>query len=316
MRVFMYDKFGFTTTNLGLVNLDFLENNAQDFRCYPLPFGGNVVKCRVRNMRFTMSPFRIKITGSPARFLFGDNFSTLKHPDLKRFIDEASESFNLNIDRLNIHLLDLTDNLIMDHPPLVYKRYMGDSRYFERCDYQYNGLYYKNKQHKLLFYDKIAEAENKKQTVPAEYHGQNIWRYEYSILRKVHRKLGTPLVRITDLLDPDTYRTTVDVWEKMFMSINLIDVEIRDLVYHPAMSRDDFLMLSGIMHNGGLETVLADIEQDYKMGRIKYDAANNRKKKYKKLTETYKQLSGDNQSLKDELVRKVREKAEENRMLL
>jgi hypothetical protein len=316
MRLEMYDKFGFTTTDKNLVNISYLENHTENFKRRTNEDGNTYYQCKVRNLFFTMSDYRVRIVGSPATFLHGHNFNTLKYHEIDRFSHEVSEAFGVDITRFKIYMMDITDNLFMDYKPIIYKRYMAETRYFNRIGYKHNGLYYRNKQHQLLFYDKTIQAKQERVPIPKEFINRNIWRYEYSIFRKVHKKLGTPLIGINDLADSDYYVSTVNAWEKMFNSLNLVDVDVREMVYRPGMTRDDYLILSGVMANGGLGTVYDDLDEDVKMERIDYHAAHRRKKKYMKVVEDYKQLCGNPPDLKEELIRRVKEKAEENRMLV
>ena len=313
----MIDYFGLYTNNLNLVDVGYLENNIESFEDKGkngfTKYGG-----RIRNMNFLITDHGMFIQGSPATFTYGNNFKTLKQNDLIFFMDELSHLLKCDVRQMRISRLDITDNLEMDYKPSLYKRYMGNCQHMERVNYGKNGLQYKNASRKMLLYDKIIEAKVNKHKIPHEYRDENLWRFEYQLLTKVNNYLdGCILTRVDDLLDKDNFINLINVWEKQFKKIELIEVDaMRQVEFNPKMKYENHLIASGIIGNGGLGIVLDDLNDQFSLGNLTKRKVDYSKKKCKKIMSDYQIFNSIPFSIKDELIKKLELKAEENRDMI
>lgn len=318
MQAVMIDFFGMYTKNLNLVDLGFLKKNVENFKEKTI---NGVVKYEgtVDNMKFYLTEHGLFVYGSPAKFTYGHNFQTLKHIDLVPFIERLSVRLNCDVRQMSLSRMDITDNLEMDHAPILYKRYMGNCQYLQRVgDYQHNGLNYQNGSREVVFYDKKIEARDKGTRIPPEYQDKNLWRYEYRLLENINSYLGGAVItRVDDLLDRDTYLHLIDAWEQMFYKIELVDVDaMRHVPYNPNLPYDVHLLACGIMNNGGLGVVLDDLQDQFYLGNLTARKLRYRKNKFKEAVEAYRSANNLPQTRKDELLHKLQVKAEENRQLV
>lgn len=314
----MIDYFKLYTNNLNLIDLDFLEDNIEDFK--RVEDGGFIKYTGTKeNISFLINDHGMFIKGSPATYYYGTNIKTLKHADLKGFIEKLSCDLNCDIKQFKVSRIDLTDNLEMEHSPILYKNYMGKCEYLQRvADYEYNGLIYRNKSRDVLLYDKTIEMNAERKPIPIEYQNKNLWRYEYRIKKKMHKYMNSYFINgIDDLLRPDDFRNLVDVWEQMFKTIELINVDsLHQLPYNYTMNYEKYLMASGIIASGGIANVMQDLKEQSKVYTLPMREYYRKLKKYKSVMEYYHKEYQLPVSLNDELILKLELKAEENRMMI
>ena len=317
MKHIMIDFFGLYSKNLHLVDLDYLDNNIESFKDISKN-GIPKYDGWIRNIHFVITDHGIFLYGSPATFTYGNNFKTLKHNDLKMFMDELSDLLKCDVRQMCISRLDITDNLEMEYKPILYKRSMGNCQYMERVNYGKNGLKYKNHSREITLYDKLIEAKVKKHKIPQEYKDKNLWRYEYQLRTNVNSYLdGCILTRVDDLLDKENFLNLINVWEHQFKKIELIEVEaMRQVEFNPKMKYENHLIASGIIGNGGLGIVLDDLNDQFNLGNLTKRKVDYSKKKFKKIMNDYQIFNSIPFSIKDELIQKLELKAEENRMML
>lgn len=314
----MIDYCKIYTNNFPLIDQRFLENNIEDFKQFEC---NGFVKCTgsIDNITFILNDHGLFIKGSPATYYYGNNIKTLKHADLKGFIEKLSSDFNCDIKQFKVSRIDLTDNLEMEHSPILYKNYMGRCPYLQRvADYEYNGLIYRNKSRDVLLYDKTIEMNAQRIPIPIEYQNKNLWRYEYRIKKKMHKYMNSYFINgIDDLLRPDDFRNLVDVWEQMFKTIELINVDsLHQLPYNYTMNYEKYLMASGIIASGGIANVMQDLKEQSKVNKLAMREYYRKVKKYKSVMDSYHKEYQLPTSLNDELILKLELKAQENRDMI
>lgn len=314
----MIDFFGMYSPNFNQDGLEFLANNTDNFQV--INKNGRVTyKGWVGTLRYNVNEYGIQVYGSPATYLYGHNFKTLKHTDLNLFMDQLSEGLHFDVRQMRISRLDITDNLEMTYKPILYKRYMGNLQYLEKDgEYQHNGLRYVNGSREVVLYDKKIGALAKGSAIPPEYQDKNLWRYEYRLMENVNSYLGGAIItRIDDLLDRDVFLHLIDAWEQMFRKIELIDVDaMRHIPYNPNLPYDQHLLACGIIQSGGLGVVLEDLKEQLYLGQLTPRQLRYKKKKFIEAVEAYRAENNLPMARKDELLLKLEMKAEENRMLL
>ena len=318
MKTTMIDYFGMYSPNFNQDGLEFLENNTNNFQVVTVNERTSY-KGWVGSLKYNVNDYGIQVYGSPATYLYGHNFKTLKQEDLTRFMEMLSEGLNFDVRQMRVSRMDITDNLEMTYKPILYKRYMGNLQYLEKDgEYQHNGLRYVNGSREVVFYDKKIEAQDKGNSIPPGYKDKNLWRYEYRLLENINNYLGGAIItRVDDLLDRDTFRHLIDAWEQMFRRIELVDVDaMRHMPYNPNLPYDQHLLACGIIQSGGLGVVIEDLKEQMYLGHLTARQLRYKKKKFVEAVEAYRSENNLPMTRKDELLVKLEAKAEENRMLL
>lgn len=311
----MIDTIRLFSPNHSLIDLDYLNSKfGLTQSTYDKYYA---FTAQLRNLELKYNSYGILIEGSAASFLKGNNIDTLKYNEIPTFIGELNELIKCNISNFSISRIDITDNLEMQHCPRLYKRYLGKCRYFQKVDYSHNGVQYINKVRKVTFYDKLLEFENKNKTVPVNYFGKKLLRYEYSIMdnRKYH--LAPNICTVNDLFVPENYITLIDVWERMFNQIEKISFEGSvQMPYKPDINYRDYLQMIGAQANGGLHRTLTEIEELEIDGLMTTRQSTYLRKALIKNTDTYNELSDNAINKKEELEYKLKSKANENRGII
>jgi hypothetical protein len=128
---------------------------------------------------------------------------------------------------------------------------------------------------------------------------------------------GAIITRVDDLLDRDTYIQLINTWERMFCYIKLVGVDaFRNVPYNLNLRYDTHLLACGIINNIGLRVVLEDLQEQFYLCKLTDCKFRYRKDKFKAAVETYRFENNLPRTKKEELLRKLEAKAEENRMLL
>ena len=215
----------FDTVNLILhqekVSDDFLES----VPCYLDNFGTHEFSEKVSvtgylgNLKIGVNKNTVKINGgSLSKYYFQDSFKTMKRKDVQRAIEKLSDDLHLPFKSANVTRIDIAQNLFMDHPEKIYYPYLGNAQYYSRSESS-NGLYYMNKKRTKVFYGKIREQKNKKQTIPLELIGTNILRYELRFLKRIREQFKQEINGGT-LYDESFFHLLLQRYEKEYLKIN------------------------------------------------------------------------------------------------
>lgn len=177
----------------------------------------------------------IKIWGSPAKWLFGNNADTLTLAQAEESFRKLSEALQLDYELLlsaRVQRLDFSSVMCTEFPPKAYFPYLDWLPNFKRhLHHSGETLNYYQSEKTILFYDKRLDAENKGMTLPDWTRGKNLTRYEVrllnprrSVLFKTKSKHigdldGMKNIYLKDLLNKYIYETCVDTWLYYYESI-------------------------------------------------------------------------------------------------
>jgi hypothetical protein len=255
------------------------------------------------------------IEGSAPKYLNKNNIETLKYSQVDAFISSLSDATGSDVSALIITRIDITDNIHVANSPIMYKRHLGKCRYFQRVDYELNGVQYVNKTRKHTFYDKLLEQKNTGVAIPKEYESKNLLRYEVSIMKRRKDHLGEKITTLNDLTVSENYLLLVDKWDYMFDQIEKISFQpTLAMPYRPGMHPMEFYSLLGVKENGGITKATADINENIALGHFTKRIGNNCIKNLNKYQDRYNSLSdGDYLDRKEELIAKFKQKVKENK---
>ena len=131
-----------------------------------------------------------------------------------------SDSLALSIHRAKVWRIDLAENFILNRPVREYLSLLGDIRHFKRFPYENEGLRYKNGVRQMVFYDKVKEYRDKKQSaqIPEVFQGRKVLRYELRFMRRLKQQFGSE-IKALDLYNENFYIGIVNRWQSAYSSI-------------------------------------------------------------------------------------------------
>ena len=312
----MIDSIKLFSKNINQIDISFLEskyglNTIQSndgYYRYSTQIGNIIIK--IDNNGFHLE-------GSAPKYLYNNNIETLKHSQIRTLINSLSESVGFDISGLTITRIDITDNIPVTNSPILYKKHLGNCRHLQRVDFEFNGLQYINDTRKLTFYDKLLEQQNKGISIPDKYRNINLFRYEYSIMKRRKDHLSDKISTLNDLTIPENYLILVDKWDYMFDQINKISFQPKlSMPYKPGMHPMEHITLLGVKENGGMAKTRDEINEGIMLGHFTKRIAKTYIKKLNKFQDKYNRLNGgDYQDRKEELIEMFKQKVKENRTI-
>lgn len=175
---------------------------------------------RLRNLKVTSRETGTYIKDSLTRYVHGTNLATLHVDEVAPALREIETALRMRagaLDDARVTRLDIAHNLIVPRPVREYLAAMTAPPRYRTTRYVEETLYFNTTLRTLCFYDKIAEAESRGETVPAPYAGQHVLRYELKI-RRVSRDLGR-VVTAGMLADPAFFRSLAAEWARRFHTV-------------------------------------------------------------------------------------------------
>ena len=143
------------------------------------------------------------------------------------------------------------------------KKYLscfGDLQYFKK-GFHSESVYYSNSKKQIIFYDKLKEMANKKETIPDEYkqYKGRVLRYELRFKSRIKDEFNKS-VYISDLYNSDFYTSILNKWQEYYFLINRIPkINFNKMAYSTAGIYKDYL-LTQFINEKGLDIILNDID--------------------------------------------------------
>lgn len=305
----MYDTVNFRLKQYGAGGIDFLAETpcyfdvtgTHNFK------GETVLSGSLNGLRVTVSRSGVNIKdGSLCKWYLGDNFQTMGRGDVKRAIENLSDTLHLPMDKANVTRLDIAQNFIVKHPTDVYYNHLGILMYAQRLQ-QPDGLYYSQTGRRLVFYDKIKEQKNKREPVPELYAGRNVLRYEQRYTSRIATQLKTTEITGALLYDEAFYIKLLNGWRDAYGSIQKInDVSIN---FEAMKTKQDLYkmgVLSLMERTGGQMEMFNQITEAQKRGELTSKQAYDLRQAVNDACRVKENLSIPNDAIK-ELDKKVNE---------
>ncbi len=270
---------------------------------------------QIGNINIKIDNNGFHLEGSAPKHINNNNIETLKFNQVDTFITSLNEAIGSDISGLTITRIDITDNIHVSNAPILYKRHLGNCRYFQRVDYEMNGVQYINNTRKHTFYDKLLEQRNNGILIPKQYDDKHLLRYEYSIMKRRKDHLGESITTLHDLTIPDNYLLLVDKWDNMFDQIHKISFQpTLAMPYKPGMHPMEYYALLGVKENGGMAKTRADINEGITLGYFTKRIGRTCLKNLNKYQDKLNGLNDcDHQDRKEELIDRFKQKVRENK---
>lgn len=219
--------------------------------------GSEYVSGHLDGLSITARPHQVTVTrGSLCKWYRGNNYEPMTREDIGHALENLSDALRLPMYDAEITRLDWGACVTLDNPV---------SAYFPLLDYldgfgRYTGphsVYFNRHTSRefveALFYDKHRDSEDKGGTIPPEYVGKNVLRYELQHkcgFRRFCRSLGRDDVRASTLTEAAFFgalnRHWADMYFKIFKQINT-NININDMIN------------TGILKNVATKSELEDV---------------------------------------------------------
>ena len=190
------------------------------------PNGNSSFSCKYKDYSIGIGEKRIKLTGSIAKQNFGNNFQTIKRPQLIETITDISEHLQIDVSNFKLNRLDVATNYVTDHTPSIYFDYLGQDKYANwiRQPEWNTTVYWNQTKRKKLCYDKSQWAKDKGLRIPAQFKGVNIFRFENRLMSSfvISEVIGKLKPQVKHLYTEDIYKKIIDEWYKQWKNIEKI----------------------------------------------------------------------------------------------
>ncbi len=267
----MYDSVNFRLLQSEADGVNLLE----EIPCYldnvgEHNYNGDVmITGSLNGLKISLNRYQMKVKdGSLCKWYLGNNFQTMGRGDTKRAIEALSEALHLDMNKAAVSSLDIAQNMIMKHPPEVYLNHLGQLRYATRLQ-EPSGLYYKQANGRLCFYDKNREQKSHKEPIPELYQDRNVLRFEQRYSQRIAAQLKIGEVTGALLYDEAFYINLLNRWKESYKAIQKInDIQLNFGVMKT--KRELYLMgvLSLVEKAGGQTQMITQINEAQKMGTL------------------------------------------------
>ena len=244
----------------------------------------NWITGKAKNMVIRRNANSITVQGSLPKYQYGNNLQTLQRADTGLIIEELSDLIRTDLSKARLQRVDFSTNIITEHKPQYYYRFLGHlTRFYRHSDN--SSLYYNQGCKKLLFYDKIKDAKAKQMPIPKQYQNKNVLRYEMRLLKQV-KKFFKRDVLANDLINKQLYNYLLDKWYEYYKEIEKQKSKINIMSNQITSPKDfDKQLLIGLVQSLGYSHIDDVIEQ------MKTMKVFNQKEYYSRLKSKYRRLS-------------------------
>ena len=175
----------------------------------------------LKNLTLSVSRKGVSIKGSLSKYYFGTNTKSLNRATTERAIIKLSNELQLPLSIGSISRVDFGINCIMKYKPTFYFNYLGESQYYKRSQFL-NTLFYINGNRTKAFYDKLLEMKKNKESIPDDWNGKNILRYEIRHSRRLSKQLKEPDIKVSSLYQNVFYTKMFKRFKEGFMTIHKV----------------------------------------------------------------------------------------------
>mgnify|MGYP001039397089 FL=1 len=242
------------------------------------------IRGNAKNMVIRRNANSITIQGSLPKYHYGNNLQTLQRADIGLIIDELSDLISTDLSKSRLQRVDFSTNIITEHKPQYYYRFLGHlTRFYRHSDN--SSLYYNQGCKKLLFYDKIKDAKAKQMPIPQQYQNKNVLRYEMRLLKQV-KKFFKRDVLAKDLINQQLYNYLLDKWYDYYKEIEKQKSKMNIMINQITSPKDfDKQLLIALVQSLGYNCIDDVIEQ------IKTKNVFHQREYYSRLKSKYRRLS-------------------------
>ena len=226
----MYDTVNFKLTKTYIPDVDLLDFVPQfltkETSTIDTDFGTSI-NGYLDNFRVKITQNSVKIYNSSiCKYYLGDNFQTMTRTDTQRAVEKISDTLHVPFEKATVTRIDVSTNLKMKYPEVVYYSQLGNLQYHTRSEMN-NGLYYftSTGSKTLLFYGKVYEQKTKGKSIPEIYKDKNLLRYELRFNKQLSKQFNRADITASMLYTEDFYIDIVDRWKNHYLNIDKLKLQ-------------------------------------------------------------------------------------------
>lgn len=248
--------------------------------------------------------YRIWVSGSLPKFLYGTNMVRFTRKDAFKAINALTNILGIDLGRAELTRIDVGANLSLNHSPSSYTTLLATKTRNKKTTYNNNQTVYFGAKSCVMFYDKILEFRQDKaitKAVKDKFSSfliqKNLLRYELKNVNLLDIDSSSSKITLSDLYDPNVYRQLVDIWYKGYKAVRkdtLMD-------FKSPKTFNDYLRARGMQSIGSLVKLLEHLEAFSKYKNLTSQQKCNLK------SELLKGFSG---RVKNTLIKELDEKIE------
>ena len=204
------------------------------------PYYSNELKVegKLGNLKVVITEMEIKVYGSIAKYLNGDNLETLSLEKLRDAVKKLENELGVPVHKGKIKRVDLAGTFQMKEKPLLYLKKLGSLQGFIRNTFSSDTLYYaRGKEIQLCFYDKGKEMGVK------SLEAGNLLRYECRFHRKGIRRLFKRDLTVGDILGEKAFNVFISRWYGVYTTISKVGTGYLDVSFNSLESASDWVIL-------------------------------------------------------------------------
>ena len=203
---------------------------------------GLKVEGKLGNLKVVVTEMEIRVYGSIAKYLNGDNLETLSLEKLRDAVKKLEKELGVPVHKGKIKRVDLAGTFQMKEKPLLYLKKLGSLQGFIRNTFSSDTLYYtrgrgKGKEMQLCFYDKGKEMGVK------SLEAGNLLRYECRFHRKGIRGLFKRDLTVGDILGEKAFNVFISRWYGVYTTISKVGTGYLDVSFNSLESASDWVIL-------------------------------------------------------------------------
>ncbi len=273
----MFDTININLRSIDTQQLNFVKTVTRDLNVDTTTSQyGTTYTSHIDNLTIRTTANGLSIgNGSLCKFLYGNNIVNFTRTDTRLAFEKLSDTLHISLNNATVSRMDVAYNFEVTYPPESYFYHLGNLPYYKRLEQMFckgvEGLYYSSVSDKkqLVFYDKIKETSNCKDSIPEEYQNKNLLRYELRLKNHIKQIFEVNKVTVPMLYDVQFYNRIVDYWRSVYQNIvkvNEYEIDITDCKGIRDLNKIGILLL--VEQQGGMNEFFKKLDQQYNTGRL------------------------------------------------
>ena len=272
----MFDTIHINLKSIDTHQLNFVKTVTHDLNVDTTTTqSGTTFTSHIDNLTIRTTTQGLSIGNSICKFLYGNNIVNFTRTDTRLAFEKLSDLLHVSLNNATISRMDIAYNFDVAYPPESYFYHLGNLPYYKRLEQMFckgvEGLYYSSVSDKkqLVFYDKIKETTNRKDSIPDEYRNKNLLRYELRLKNHIKQIFKVDKVTVPMLYDVRFYNRIVDYWKSEYRKIvkqNEYEIDIADCKGIRDLNKMGLLLL--VEQQGGMIGFFKKLDQQYTMGKL------------------------------------------------
>ena len=167
---------------------------------------------KLKNLKIVQKQSKLIITGSLAKYYFGNNLNMLSLKTTEEALTNLSNELGVSFEKAFVTRLEFGANIILEYPIYLYLECLLSKKKYIKRTYP-TTVQFTQVVKAISFYDKVEEMKINKDNI-------NVLRYEIKLNRQIGKILKCGRVKVSDLYDPVFYKILKNRWLKEYNEIS------------------------------------------------------------------------------------------------